>query len=109
VSAAGTDAAAAVQGTLRGPAERTGTMSPASRAATASQPAGSNAGPANAVASDRANAVASVAPAAARPVNRQPAHPAANSRYGESVVRELLGASFIEEQPHTPPTRFNRD
>ncbi|MCP2032051.1 DNA polymerase-3 subunit gamma/tau [Okibacterium sp. HSC-33S16] len=38
-----------------------------------------------------------------------PAHPKANSRYGESVVRELLGASFIEEQPHTPATRFNRD
>ncbi len=40
---------------------------------------------------------------------RQTAHPAASTRYGESVVRELLGASFIEEQPHTPPTRFNRD
>jgi DNA polymerase-3 subunit gamma/tau len=24
------------------------------------------------------------------------------SRYGESVVREILGASFIEEQPHNP-------
>lgn len=54
---------------------------------------------------------ASVAPAApAEPrSSRQPAHPAASTRYGESVVRELLGASFIEEQPHTPPTRFNRD
>ncbi|AWB85622.1 DNA polymerase III subunit gamma and tau [Mycetocola zhujimingii] len=38
-----------------------------------------------------------------------PAHPKASTRYGESVVREILGASFIEEQPHTPPTRFNRD
>ncbi len=28
--------------------------------------------------------------------------PAANKRYGESVVRELLGASFIEEQPVVP-------
>ncbi|WP_354500321.1 DNA polymerase III subunit gamma and tau [Mycetocola sp. 2940] len=56
-------------------------------------------------------AAASVAASAAgdRPAQRQPVHPAANSRYGESVVRELLGASFIEEQPHTPPTRFNRD
>lgn len=47
--------------------------------------------------------------ASARPTGRQPVHPAASTRYGESVVRELLGASFIEEQPHTPPTRFNRD
>ncbi|MFU8945317.1 DNA polymerase III subunit gamma and tau [Mycetocola zhadangensis] len=38
-----------------------------------------------------------------------PAHPKASTRYGESVVREILGASFIEEQPHTPATRFNRD
>lgn len=28
--------------------------------------------------------------------------PATNARYGESVVRELLGASFIEEQPVAP-------
>jgi len=35
-------------------------------------------------------------------------HPAGVSRYGESVVRELLGATFIEEQPHTPRTGFNR-
>ena len=25
-----------------------------------------------------------------------------DGRYGEAVVREILGASFIEEQPHTP-------
>jgi DNA polymerase-3 subunit gamma/tau len=61
------------------------------------------------VTSDRPSAAASVAPANGRPTSRQPIHPAANTRYGESVVRELLGASFIEEQPHTPPTRFNRD
>jgi DNA polymerase-3 subunit gamma/tau len=29
-------------------------------------------------------------------------HPAGDNRYGESVVRELLGATFIEEQPHEP-------
>ena len=28
--------------------------------------------------------------------------PNEKQRYGESVVREVLGASFIEEQPHTP-------
>ena len=27
---------------------------------------------------------------------------AESARYGESVVREILGASFIEEQPHIP-------
>lgn len=31
-----------------------------------------------------------------------PARPAEPARYGESVVRELLGASFIEEQPVAP-------
>jgi len=35
-------------------------------------------------------------------------HPAASTRYGEAVVRELLGATFLEEQPHVPATRFNR-
>ncbi|WP_208020562.1 DNA polymerase III subunit gamma and tau [Labedella phragmitis] len=34
------------------------------------------------------------------PSNRQ------NGRYGEAVVREILGARFIEEQPYTPPSRF---
>jgi DNA polymerase-3 subunit gamma/tau len=29
-----------------------------------------------------------------------------NGRYGEAVVREILGARFIEEQPYTPPSRF---
>jgi len=31
-----------------------------------------------------------------------PAAPSAgeNQRYGEAVVREILGASFIEEQPY---------
>jgi DNA polymerase-3 subunit gamma/tau len=30
-----------------------------------------------------------------------------NARYGEAVVREILGARFIEEQPYTPPSRFS--
>jgi len=30
-------------------------------------------------------------------------------RYGESVVREILGASFIEEQPHDPASRTRGD
>jgi DNA polymerase III subunit gamma/tau len=31
-----------------------------------------------------------------------PVPTAEDSRYGESVVREILGASFIEEQPVAP-------
>ena len=45
------------------------------------------------------------APAATPPKaapQRPASSPADNSRYGESVVRELLGASFIEEQPVAP-------
>jgi DNA polymerase III subunit gamma/tau len=37
-------------------------------------------------------------PAVLRPENVPPAR----QRYGESVVREILGASFIEEQPYEP-------
>ncbi|MCR2816428.1 DNA polymerase III subunit gamma and tau, partial [Microbacterium sp. zg.Y843] len=28
-------------------------------------------------------------------------------RYGEPVVRQMLGATFVREEPYTPPTRFN--
>ena len=47
-------------------------------------------------------AQAAVAPATpfGRPV--PPRDPNERQRYGESVVREILGASFIEEQPHVP-------
>jgi len=44
-------------------------------------------------------AVAPAAPAAPVRAKSQPA-PGENQRYGEAVVREILGASFIEEQPH---------
>jgi DNA polymerase-3 subunit gamma/tau len=36
---------------------------------------------------------------------RPPAAPPEPQRYGEAVVRELLGASFIEETPLPPRTR----
>ncbi|SJN32849.1 hypothetical protein [Mycetocola reblochoni] len=36
-------------------------------------------------------------------------HPAQSRRYGESVVRELLNAHFLEEEPYTPPSRFSRE
>lgn len=28
-------------------------------------------------------------------------------RYGEAVVRQMLGATFVREEPYEPPTRFN--
>jgi DNA polymerase-3 subunit gamma/tau len=28
-------------------------------------------------------------------------------RYGEAVVRQVLGATFIREEPYEPPTRFS--
>ncbi|HEY9423987.1 MAG TPA: hypothetical protein VIP54_04230, partial [Microterricola sp.] len=48
-------------------------------------------------------------PAQQRPASGRPA-PSFGSgdgvqRYGESVVREILGATFIEEQPHNPSPR----
>ncbi|MFT4230490.1 MAG: DNA polymerase III subunit gamma and tau, partial [Microbacterium sp.] len=27
-------------------------------------------------------------------------------RYGEAVVRQILGATFVREEPYDPPTRF---
>ncbi len=28
-------------------------------------------------------------------------------RYGEAVIRQVLGATFLREEPYEPPTRFN--
>ncbi|MBW9112008.1 hypothetical protein JNB63_20670 [Microbacterium trichothecenolyticum] len=28
-------------------------------------------------------------------------------RYGEAVVRQVLGATFVREEPYEPPTRFS--
>ncbi|PPI34278.1 hypothetical protein C5D34_10090, partial [Rathayibacter sp. AY1B1] len=35
-------------------------------------------------------------------LSRRSATADGRQRYGEAVVREILGAQFIEEQPHTP-------
>ena len=43
---------------------------------------------------------------ARRPVPRTATASGGPQRYGESVVREVLGATFLEEQPHTPKTGF---
>ncbi|MBT8798999.1 hypothetical protein J0P97_13095 [Microbacterium flavum] len=45
-------------------------------------------------------------------VERPPAGPRAPrmsgiERVGEAVVRQVLGATFVREEPYTPPTRFN--
>ena len=28
-------------------------------------------------------------------------------RYGEAVVRQMLGANYVRDEPYEPPTRFN--
>jgi DNA polymerase-3 subunit gamma/tau len=45
---------------------------------------------------------------AAKPARQSSARPPAfeeKQRYGESVVREILGATFLEEQPHISAPR----
>ncbi len=49
-----------------------------------------------------------------RPANAHRVAPAARAprasnveRVGEAVVRQMLGATFVREEPYTPPTRFN--
>jgi DNA polymerase-3 subunit gamma/tau len=54
---------------------------------------------------------APVPPRAAVAVERQAPARAPRSggieRVGEAVVRQMLGATFVKEEPYTPPTRFN--
>ncbi len=53
-----------------------------------------------------------------RPEPPEPSAPSARSalsaprrggieRVGESVVRQVLGATFVREEPYTPPSRFS--
>lgn len=53
-------------------------------------------------------AAARAAPAAAPPVvvERTPAAGGVQ-RYGEAVIRQVLGATFLREEPYEPPTRFS--
>nr|MDQ2698814.1 hypothetical protein [Actinomycetota bacterium] len=51
-----------------------------------------------------------VAPPLVPEVTRGPAGPARGNgvqRYGEAVVRQVLGATFVREEPYEPPTRFS--
>lgn len=43
--------------------------------------------------------------AAPRRAERSPA-PGGVQRYGEAVIRQVLGATFVREEPYEPPTRF---
>lgn len=54
-------------------------------------------------------AAARTAPAAAPPVvvERTPAAGGGVQRYGEAVIRQVLGATFLREEPYEPPTRFS--
>jgi len=48
------------------------------------------------------------APAAVeRPAPVRSHRPGGIERVGEAVVRQVLGATFVREEPYTPPTRFN--
>ncbi|MGV9194530.1 DNA polymerase III subunit gamma and tau [Microbacterium sp. MC2] len=44
---------------------------------------------------------------AAQPPASRPTRNGGIERVGEAVVRQMLGATFLREEPYTPPTRFN--
>ncbi len=48
-----------------------------------------------------------VASAAAAPVMTERAPTGGVQRYGEAVIRQVLGATFVREEPYEPPTRFS--
>ncbi|WP_243074009.1 DNA polymerase III subunit gamma and tau [Microbacterium sp. SS28] len=41
------------------------------------------------------------------PRAQQGSRPGQPQRYGEAVVRQVLGATFVREEPYEPPTRFS--
>jgi len=54
-----------------------------------------------------ARAVAAPAQRAAAPVVTERSPSAGGvQRYGEAVIRQVLGATFVREEPYEPPTRF---
>jgi len=48
-----------------------------------------------------------VASAAAAPVITERPPAGGVQRYGEAVIRQVLGATFVREEPYEPPTRFS--
>ncbi len=66
------------------------------------------------IASDDEDETSDAAPdAPVPPVVAPPLPPVATTRnhgvqrYGEAVVRQVLGATFVREEPYEPPTRFS--
>ncbi|MCP1427515.1 DNA polymerase-3 subunit gamma/tau [Microbacterium foliorum] len=51
--------------------------------------------------------VRTVAAAAPAPVITERAPGGGVQRYGEAVIRQVLGATFVREEPYEPPTRFS--
>ncbi|WP_447913342.1 DNA polymerase III subunit gamma and tau [Microbacterium phyllosphaerae] len=51
--------------------------------------------------------VRKVASAAAAPVITERTPAGGVQRYGEAVIRQVLGATFVREEPYEPPTRFS--
>ena len=50
---------------------------------------------------------APVPPVVAPPMPTATPRPSGVQRYGEAVVRQVLGARFVREEPYEPPTRFS--
>lgn len=48
-----------------------------------------------------------VPPVVAPPIARPAPRADGVQRYGEAVVRQVLGATFVREEPYEPPTRFS--
>lgn len=55
----------------------------------------------------RTQPVRKVASAAAAPVITERTPAGGVQRYGEAVIRQVLGAKFVREEPYEPPTRFS--
>ncbi|MBT2475154.1 DNA polymerase III subunit gamma and tau [Microbacterium sp. ISL-103] len=51
--------------------------------------------------------VRKAASAAAAPVVTERTPAGGVQRYGEAVIRQVLGATFVREEPYEPPTRFS--
>jgi DNA polymerase-3 subunit gamma/tau len=77
---------------------------PAGRSApTVARQAAPAAAAASAPAAPRAQRAASVSPV----VTERAPSVGGVQRYGEAVIRQVLGATFVREEPYEPPTRFS--
>lgn len=76
---------------------------PAAAPAPAARPATPVTAPAPAPAAPRVQRAASAAPM----VTERAPSVGGVQRYGEAVIRQVLGATFVREEPYEPPTRFS--